>query len=923
MKKQFLRFNNPLNILFGILILAGLYLASLYNYLLFHILAETFSIVVACGMFMIAWNARRFMKSNYLLFLGIGYLFVGAVDALHTFAYKGMNIFPGYDANLPTQLWIAARYLQSLSLLIAPLFLSRKLKVNAIFACYSAIFSLILITTFSGIFPDCFVESSGLTLFKILSEYFISGILVVSIFMLYKKRREFDAKVLKLVIASIIVTIGSEFAFTSYVSVYGIFNLIGHMLKTISLYLMYTAIIKTGLETPYSLLFRNLKRHEEALQKTNEQLQEEVSEHKLTEEALKAEKEFTEMTLNALTDTFFVFEPATRKALRWNKAFKEVSGYSDEEIRSLKAPDSYYSEEDLKKAAVSTQKILSEGKGIVELSLLTKDGRVIPTEYTASTLKDNEGNLRYIIAVGRDITERKRAEEELQKAKEDAEAANRAKSKFLANMSHEFRTPLNGVLGYAQILKRNPDLTEKQHEYLDIIQRSGDHLLTLINDILDISKIEAGKLMLESTAFNLSESLRVIVDMIRLRAYQKGLSFIYKEDAALPYTVQGDEKCLRQILLNLLGNAVKFTEQGGVTLRVESLHPPTPLKGGLPPHSGDQKSPLEGGRGVLRFLVEDTGIGIPPEQIEAIFSPFEQVKDRRLYTEGTGLGLAISQRLVRMMDSELHVCNTVGQGSIFWFDLDLPETEGVVAPILGPSTLLRIDSAEGSKILIVDDLDENRIVLKDMLLPLGFEIVEAADGQEAIDKAAASHPDLILMDLVMPGVDGFEATRQIRQIPALNDVIIIAVSANVFEQTREESLAAGCHDFIPKPIGEHILFDKLQAYLKLKWIYDDNISDFGFGISDLRSSQFAIRNPQSKIYSGAHPGEPIFPPPQEELARLDDLAMIGDIMGIREVIWEIEALDPKFKPFAAKTRELAKALKVSEIQRFVKQYLDE
>ena len=263
----------------GVLILLGLYLTSLYSYLLFHTLAEIFSIVVACGIFMVAWNSRPFLDNTYLLFIGIAYLFIGGMDLVHTLAYKGMNVFQGYETNLPTQLWIAARYMESLSLLIAPLFLGRKLKVNFVFLSYSAAVLLLLGSIFYlHIFPVCFVEGLGLTPFKKISEYIISLILLASIYLLVRRREEFDRGVLQLLVASIIVTIGSELAFTFYVHAYGLSNLIGHFFKIISFYLIYKAIIEMGLVRPYNLLFRNLKQSELTLKKAHNELELQVKE---------------------------------------------------------------------------------------------------------------------------------------------------------------------------------------------------------------------------------------------------------------------------------------------------------------------------------------------------------------------------------------------------------------------------------------------------------------------------------------------------------------------------------------------------------------------------------------------------------------------------------------------------------------------
>jgi signal transduction histidine kinase len=260
--------------LFGVLVLFGLYLTSLYNYLLFHSLAEVFSSVVACGIFMLAWNSRRFLDNDYLLFLGIAYLFIGGMDLIHALAYKGMGVFPEYDANLPTQLWIATRCLESLSLLIAPVFLRRRLKPNLLFLGYTVVISLLLGSIFYwNIFPDCYVEGVGLTSFKKVSEYIISLLLLASVAVLLRKRREFDRIVLRLLVLSIIVTIGSELAFTLYISVYGFSNLVGHFFKILSFYLVYKAVIETGLVKPYSLLFRNLKQSEEELRQYTVELE--------------------------------------------------------------------------------------------------------------------------------------------------------------------------------------------------------------------------------------------------------------------------------------------------------------------------------------------------------------------------------------------------------------------------------------------------------------------------------------------------------------------------------------------------------------------------------------------------------------------------------------------------------------------------
>jgi signal transduction histidine kinase/CheY-like chemotaxis protein len=562
-------------------------------------------------------------------------------------------------------------------------------------------------------------------------------------------------------------------------------------------------------------------------------------------------------------------------------------------------------------------------------------------ERTAELANTNE-HLR------QEIAERQQTEEELHQAKEAADVANQAKSQFLAHMSHELRTPLNGILGYAQILRRDKRLAEKHREAIEIMEQSGKHLLRMINDILDLSRIEAGEMELTLTDFYLPELVKTVREITRVQAQQKGTSLDYNLAPELQVAVHGDKTRLRQILLNLLGNAITFTERGGIMLRVMKL--------------GTGDSILDTGNpqstSCIRFQIEDTGIGIPSEQLKKIFEPFRQVKDIRIQSKGIGLGLAISQRLLRMMDSELHVESSVGQGSTFWFDVELPEVEHVIAStakpsqnIIGfkrPSTTSSTGSGQDSghtayKILIADDEAGNLRVLKDVLLPLGFEIVEAVHGRDALDKTAEFHPDMILMDLVMPVMDGLEATRQIRKLeigysipdtsnqhPAssIQHPAIIAISANAFEQTRQESAEAGCDAFLVKPFDIDELLEQLRVHLHLEWLYEDE-SDGHYveacpepfiGVSNEQS-----RSTQDKLHrrGGAHPSEHIVPPPAEELAPLCELIRKGDIMGVYPYADRIEQIGRKYALFVMKVRQLAKAFRIDELEAFINHYMED
>jgi signal transduction histidine kinase/DNA-binding NarL/FixJ family response regulator len=403
---------------------------------------------------------------------------------------------------------------------------------------------------------------------------------------------------------------------------------------------------------------------------------------------------------------------------------------------------------------------------------------------------------------------------ERQRAEETAMVANRAKSEFLANMSHELRTPLNGILGYSQVLKKNPHLDAQQQKGLDVIHRCGDYLLTLINDVLDLSKIEAQKMELHTSPFHLPRFLENLLEICRVRASQKQIALNYEASSPLPQFVDADEKRLQQVLLNLLGNALKFTETGHVTLTVGYALPKTP-DSLLGESAAAASTPLA----PIRFEIEDTGIGIAPAQLEQIFQPFHSVNQPGQPAEGTGLGLAISRQLVQLMGSDIQVSSTVGQGSRFWFDLDLPESQIKGQDSLAGGKVICGYGGERRTLLVVDDKDYNRAVIVNLLEPLGFTVLEASDGHQGLAQSRQHRPDLVLVDLVMPLMDGFEMTRRLRQIPELRSVVVIAFSASVLEFDQRLSQAAHCDDFLPKPIHEPALLQKLQAHLGLEWVY--------------------------------------------------------------------------------------------------------
>ncbi|MEM7758727.1 MAG: ATP-binding protein [Cyanobacteria bacterium P01_A01_bin.40] len=399
--------------------------------------------------------------------------------------------------------------------------------------------------------------------------------------------------------------------------------------------------------------------------------------------------------------------------------------------------------------------------------------------------------------------------QQLQLKAQEADAANRAKSLFLANMSHELRTPLNAILGFSQLMSRSDTITPIHKESLDIINRSGEHLLNLINDILEMSKIEAGKITLNAEAFDLHRLLQTIQEMFQIRAEAKELWFKFELAPNLPQYIVSDPRKLRQLLINLMSNAVKFTQVGGVMLYAQ-------LAASMPHNSVR-----------LRFDVTDTGRGIAPEELERLFDPFVQTASGIQSQGGTGLGLAISRQFAELMGGEIHATSSLGKGSVFTFEIQVELADSATAEILVPPKPVK-QLAPGQidyRIAIVDDQKTNRLALAKLLRLVGFKPRTATNGQEAIALWQEWQPDLIWMDMRMPIMDGYEATKHIKTQSALTKTIIIAITASAFEEQKEQIFSAGCDDFVAKPFTEQVIFDKLIQHLGVKFTYQAESKD--------------------------------------------------------------------------------------------------
>jgi len=593
------------------------------------------------------------------------------------------------------------------------------------------------------------------------------------------------------------------------------------------------------------------------------------------EEAVRrAESQYRGIFENALEGLYQT--TADGRFLRANRALARMCGYDspDELLHAINDIGHQIYVDPARRAEFLR---LIEGRDEVtdfESEIRRRDGARLWVSESVRVVRNAAGEIVRFEGVAIDVTQQREAAQALQAAKDAADAASRAKSLFLASVSHELRTPLNGILGYTQILRRDPALGEKQRDGVRVIHESAEHLLVLINDVLDLSKIEAGRIDLHPAEFDLAEFARGAERVFAARAREKNLLLETALAPGLPAFVRGDEARLRQVVFNLLANAVKFTAQGGVVFSVERA-------------DGDR----------VRFSVSDTGRGIAEGDLERIFDPFTQVGEARGAAGGTGLGLAISRSLVEKMGGMLRVESRPGWGSRFWFDVPLPVAEAATRCTASDRRVLGYEGPR-RRVLIVDDIAANRSVIAAMLAPLGFELAEAATGGEAIAEAARFRPDLVLMDLRLPGgIDGLEATRRIRATDAGATARIVAVSASAYDIDRRDCEQAGCVDFLAKPFREEELWGVVGTALQLTW-------------------RFAAEAGETRTPF------PLLPkvPPVAELDALHDLASKGDILGLRTRVEALQAADAALAPFAQGVLELAARFKMKAIRQFIERH---
>lgn len=560
-----------------------------------------------------------------------------------------------------------------------------------------------------------------------------------------------------------------------------------------------------------------------------------VSDRKRVEEQLRAEAGFRRAIENAIVEGLAIADIEGRQVYV-NPAFCRMVGWSAEELVGAMPPYVYWPPEEIETITQSFQLTLQgrrppEG---FELRFMRRTGERFDVLILDAPLRNARGEITDWLASVYDISDRKRAERELARAKEAAEADSQAKSAFLASLSHELRSPLNVILGFSQLMERESNQSAEQQEYINLVINSSHHLLKLINQMLDLFKIEAKKMQLENQKTDLYLLLDLLYDLFIQQCAAKNLQIHLEVARNVPENVLVDAQKLRQILINLMSNAVKFTESGGISLRV-TVDEKHETAGVLPEGNQLQVHELQSVTW-LCFAVQDTGTGIAPEELDLIFEAFAQTTAGQQLMEGTGLGLTISRNLVRLMGGEIMVQSTLGRGSTFQFTIPVQRLTEAIAP--SQHSRRKVAAlAPGQptyRILVVDDQRRNRLLLIDLLTPLGFQVQEAATGEQAIALWQTWHPHLILMDLRMAGLDGEKTTQRIRDLEMgegvrehkqrLADatcptwpVVVIALTAQAFEGDRKLALAAGCDDYISKPFALELLLDKIAQHLGLTY----------------------------------------------------------------------------------------------------------
>ncbi len=608
-----------------------------------------------------------------------------------------------------------------------------------------------------------------------------------------------------------------------------------------------------------------------------------ISQRKRLEKSNKSYQARVQAVLDIAVNGIVIIDE-NKKIELFNPAAEKLFGYEHKEVIGqnvrMLMPEPYREEHDQyvdNYIQSGKAKIIGLGREVVGLK---KDGTKFPMDLAVSEMW--VGEEQKFVGMITDITKRKKDESELLKAKETAELANKSKSMFLANMSHEIRTPLNAILGYAQILWRDHSLGKEQRYAVDTINKSGNHLLKLINEILDISKIESGKIELGACAFDLSELIDDLAEMFRVHCDQKGLELCVNVGDLRGHVFYGDEGKIRQVLINLMGNAVKFTDRGQIILNVRL--------------DNDDK---------FSFEVIDTGTGVPASLIDRIFEPFSQGDDG-IKKGGTGLGLAITKQQVNIMGGEIKLESNSDGGSKFFFTIPLSrETDAVLAKENKYEKVVCLKKGTKAGVLIVDDVRENRDVLCKFIHSIGGEVYEAANGKEALDVIQTEEIDLVFMDIRMPIMDGVEAVQCIRRQWG-SRIKVICITASVLSSDLKGYLNKGFDDMVSKPFKANEIFHVLAKHLDVEYEYEEETGEFADDFAQLKELDFSKIKISSDIKR-----------------KILDSASLYEVTRLEEIIGMLKSDEGGGKLLAIHLESLLKTYDMEEIGRVVSQVSDD
>ena len=636
---------NYFYLLSGAAVLLGLTIISLHSAVLMHTLVEMFSIIVACSIFMIAWNARRLLSNNYILFIGISFLFVSVFDLLHTVAYQGQNTVPGIDDNIATQLWITARIMGSTSLLIAPLFMDSRPRPRVVFAAYAAVTVVLLAMIFYWkVFPDCVGEGGRLTKFKIVSEYVIESLFAAALALLLWKQREFDKRVLRLLIGSILLRIGSEFMLMSYIGAEDLTGKVGHFIKIAAYYLFYKALVESALVMPYNILFRNLKKSEEALREERDRAQ-----HYLD-----------------VAKTVLVVISADQRVSLINKKGCDILGYDESEIIGKNWFDTFVPARMRADVKATFNKLMTRDLPPVENfenPVVSREGEERLIAWHNAVLENDDGEIIATLSSGEDITERKRAEEKLIQKTAELERSNAELEQFASVVSHDLKEPLVSLGGFAEILreKYQDKLDAKAKTLIYRIINGSIRMESLIKDLLAYAKVNSAVNPFKPVSCN--AVLEIALSNLG-RAIGESAAVVTYDD--LPDVV-GEETQLIQLFQNLIGNAIKYRKDLPPRIHVSAR---SLGDAGVNSRGAITRATLRTSHSETGWLisVSDNGIGIDSTYFERIFEIFYRLHQGDQYP-GTGIGLAVCRKIVERHGGRIWVESEPGRGATFFFTL--------------------------------------------------------------------------------------------------------------------------------------------------------------------------------------------------------------------------------------------------------------